>query len=87
MTTCPHCGLTYKNLRTGYCYTDIYEMLWSSNPDPATWRYKGRHSVLGFWHEIKLTMWEYHLEECALSSEEYNLPLKDNTDPFILYAY
>jgi len=33
-------------------------MMWSVDPDPRTWRYKGRSGVLGFWHELKLQMWE-----------------------------
>ena len=69
MKTCCVCGLRYEDFRTGYTYRDIYEMLWSGNGDPRTWKYKRRHTVLGLWHMLKTRMWEAHLAEC-----EYYMP-------------
>ena len=40
-------------------------MLWSPNPDPDTWRYRRRHTVLGKWYQIKQEMWEEHLKTCG----------------------
>lgn len=62
--TCNDCGLKYQAMRTGHTYQDIYTMLWSGSDEPRTWRYKGRSAVLGYWHQIKKEIWEYHLEMC-----------------------
>jgi hypothetical protein len=32
--------------------------------DSTKWRYKRRHGVLGFWRQVKLMEWEYHIAEC-----------------------
>lgn len=61
---CDVCGLTYDDFRTGYNYSDIYEMFWSGDPDPASWNYKRRNSVLGKWKQIKESMWRDHLYAC-----------------------
>lgn len=61
---CPHCDTTYEQFRTGYTYSDIYSMFWSGSDDPSTWVNKRRHTILGRWHEVKLKMWEDHLEFC-----------------------
>jgi hypothetical protein len=62
---CPHCGLKYRDFRTGFTYRDVFGMLWSGSDDPSTWRYKRRGSVLGKWFEIKQKMWADHVDECA----------------------
>ncbi len=62
---CPHCGMTYGELRTGLTYGDVFLMLWSYSEDSSTWRYKGRHIVLGLWMSLKLDMWRAHLSECS----------------------
>lgn len=61
--TCEHCGIRYRDFRTGYRYRDVFEMLKDYSEDPADWRYKRRHTVLGYWHQIKLEMWEAHCPE------------------------
>lgn len=66
---CPFCGLNYDDMRTGYTYRDIFEMFWSGNEDPSTWRNKRRHTILGRWREIKLAQWSEHLEMCELQNE------------------
>lgn len=62
---CPYCGFQYKNLRTGHSYQEVYVLLWVPNPDPRTWKYKRRHTVLGKWHQLKMELWAEHVEGCA----------------------
>jgi len=62
---CPICGITYQEFRTGLDYAEVRAMFWSPNPDPSTWRYKRRATVLGKWHQIKQEMWANHLESCC----------------------
>lgn len=69
---CPHCDLTYDRLRTGYTYSDIYMMFWSGDEDSTTWVNKRRHTILGRWHQIKVGMWDEHLEICQ-RQYEYDL--------------
>ncbi|HET7036573.1 MAG TPA: hypothetical protein VFI42_12895 [Thermomicrobiaceae bacterium] len=54
--------MTYAEFRTGLRYRDVYHMLWSGSDDPRDWRYKRRHTVLGFWHQIKLQLWQQYLD-------------------------
>ncbi len=61
---CERCGLYYDDMLTGLTYGEVFEMLWEPSHDPSRWRYKRRHTVLGKWHQIKLELWEYHLETC-----------------------
>ena len=61
---CPHCGLVYKRVRTGFSYQDVYKMLWVGNPDSSTWRYKRRNTILGVWHAIKQSIWKEQLLQC-----------------------
>lgn len=63
---CPHCELKYKDLRTGFSYTDIYAMFWRCSEDKEQWRDKRRGSILGLWHQIKQETWAAHIEECAV---------------------
>lgn len=76
MDPCPHCGLAYDDMRTGHTYSDIYQMFWSGNEDPSTWVNKRRHTVLGRWHQVKLSMWEEHLEICQ---RQYEYELDNRT--------
>jgi hypothetical protein len=46
-------------------YGEVFEMLWRAEGDPASWRYKRRHTVLGLWHQIKQEGWERHKMCCA----------------------
>lgn len=39
-------------------------MMYSPDPDPKTWRNRRRNGVLGFWRELKLQLWDYHLGMC-----------------------
>lgn len=70
--SCPNCGITYGQFRTGFRYRDIYQMLWDWSDDPAEWKYKRPGTILGMWHQIKKELWERHVDaECmALSSDD-----------------
>lgn len=57
--------MTYEDFRTGLTFSDVREMMYVSNDDPKTWRQKRRGSVLGFWREIKLSMWATYLYEAG----------------------
>lgn len=67
--TCPFCGLKYDDFKTGLTYDDVYSMMWIDDEDYSRWRYKRRHSVLGFWHEYKRSLWAEHLHFCELENE------------------
>lgn len=62
--TCERCGMRYEDLGTGLTFAEIQQMLWSPDPDPSTWRHKGRHTVLGMWHQLKGELWIEHLATC-----------------------
>lgn len=66
---CDCCGLTYQAMRTGDTFASIREEMRSGDPDPATWRYRRRGGVLGFWHAKKLRWWRYHVDQCADAQE------------------
>lgn len=53
----------YDSFRTGLNFREVRRMLWSSSPDPATWRYKRRRTVLGTWRSIKLSMYDLYLSQ------------------------
>ena len=44
----------YDEFKTGLTYADVYEMLKTSTKHSQ----KRRASVLGFWHELKLQLYE-----------------------------
>ena len=58
------CGETYTKFRTGLAFVDVKMMMWSGSEDPADWRHRRRHSVLGYWHELKIQLWMLHLGLC-----------------------
>ena len=62
--TCPICGITYESFKTGMSFGDVRMMLWVGDPDYSRWKYKRRHTVLGLWHSIKLSMWNEHVYLC-----------------------
>lgn len=57
--------VSYEAFRTGLTYRDVYWMLWSADPDPSTWRHKGRGSVLGKWRQMKREMYAYYVAACV----------------------
>lgn len=62
---CPHCGLRYRDMRTGLTFKEVRNMFWVSSEDSEDWQYKRRGSVLGKWNELKKDMWHDHLLLCA----------------------
>lgn len=52
------CGCDYEAFRTGLTFGDVRRMMWRGDSDPSTWRQKRRRSVLGFWRELKLMLWD-----------------------------
>ena len=66
---CPTCDITYKNLKTGFSYQEVHDLMLDEREDPATWKYKRRNTVLGLWFQIKQEMWKRHKTECAQAIE------------------
>lgn len=64
VSKCDVCDLEYDAFRTGETFQTVLDSLWVGIDDPEYWNYKGRHSVLGRWHEIKQTMWADHIKQC-----------------------
>lgn len=63
---CPHCGITYKKFRCSIStFAEIKTEMYRPVKDTSKWRYKRRNSVLGYWHQLKKTEWQYHLEQCG----------------------
>jgi hypothetical protein len=53
------CGCTYAQHRTGLTFRDVRRMMFDQE-DPnrsGWWRQKRRHSVLGYWREMKIHLW------------------------------
>jgi len=53
---------TYETFRTGLTFREVRRMLWVDNPDPRTWRYARRRTVLGFWRQLKQQLWAQYLD-------------------------
>jgi hypothetical protein len=51
--------LSYEKFRTGLSYREVYHMIYGR-------RWKRRRGVLGFWHEVKLRMYDEYLSELEL---------------------
>lgn len=64
LDACPVCGQTYDAFRTELSFGAVRAEMFTTNPDPATWRQKRRSSVLGFWHERKVVLFRFHVQEC-----------------------
>lgn len=60
---CPHCGVRYKEFHTGLNYADVYLWFCTADPDPSTWRYKRRNTILGRWHQEKKEQWKRHITD------------------------
>jgi hypothetical protein len=59
------CGCTYEECKTGLTFADVRKMMWRASDDPKEWRQKRRRSVLGFWKELKLELWEQFHGFCS----------------------
>ncbi len=64
-TACSVCGLVYRDFRTGLTFGDVRREFWKQTDDRTQWHPARRHTVLGRWRQIKLSMFEQHLGECA----------------------
>lgn len=60
--------IPYDAFRTGLTFATVRAMLWSPGPDPSTWRYKRRHTVLGMWRQIKREMYDEYLRQLEARS-------------------
>ena len=58
--TCPGCGERYDEFRTGETFASVRRMLRGR-------RYVRRRGVLGFWHELKQSMWQVRHGYCRES--------------------
>jgi hypothetical protein len=58
------CGALYDAMRTGMTYREVRRGM-----DPARWIGRRRSSVLGYWRQIKLEMWDQLHSECLASEE------------------
>lgn len=64
---CEHCGARYRDMRTGLTFSEVQQMM-KTNQE-GEYRQIRRHSVLGFWHELKLAQWEMVHGQCAAAAE------------------
>jgi predicted metal-binding protein len=55
---CPHCGVQYKDFRTGLTYRQVYHLEFCRE-------YKRRSTILGAWHQLKKEWWEQHINGCT----------------------
>lgn len=54
------CGATYDKMRTGLTYKQVRRGM-----DPDRWKGRRRSSVLGYWREQKLAMWDHLHANCT----------------------
>lgn len=52
--------IPYDEFKTGMSFPEVRRMLWVNSDDPKDWRHKGRHSVLGLWHELKQKQYDVY---------------------------
>jgi len=59
--------MLYEQFRCAYLktYQDVYRSLMDCSDNPEDWKYKRRHTILGYWHMIKLEEWAHHKVDCA----------------------
>lgn len=65
--TCPGCGALYTAFRTGHTFASIRQEMHVGSLDASEWRRKRRGSVLGYWREVKVAAWRYHIDQCEAS--------------------
>lgn len=67
-STCPKCGLHYRQFRSGYTWQDAFESLWMPDRPPEEWISITEKTVRGRLWEFKQQMWEQHLENCSTTN-------------------
>jgi hypothetical protein len=63
---CPACGGKYAEFRTGLTFRDVRRKMFLASVDCSRWRQKRRHSVLGYWRELKLQLFEDYHHGCTV---------------------
>ena len=68
---CPGCGIKYRDFRcsTIGSFQEAKDALWSSSGNPKDWRYRRKHTVLGFWHMTKKSEWFAHIQVCEAKND------------------
>jgi hypothetical protein len=64
--------MTYRRFKTGFRYYDVFSMLMDYSEDSSDWKYKRRGTVLGKWHQMKLEMWQEHVDRGACIRDPRN---------------
>lgn len=59
----------YKQFRTGFTYYEIWQVLMQEK-EAGKRKHVTRHTVLGKWHEIKLSMYSDMLEQYEQYKEQ-----------------
>lgn len=54
--------ITFEQFRTGLTFADVRQMLWVNSEDTADFKHKRRGTVLGYWRQLKLQMWDEFCE-------------------------
>jgi hypothetical protein len=52
--------ITFAEFRTGLTFADVRAMMWMNTDNAAEWKYKRRGTVLGYWRDLKLKMWDQY---------------------------
>ena len=67
--TCPVCRERYDRFRTGMTFGEVRRLIisihWCTKKNHV--KYGRRNGTLGYWHELKLNLWESHVLSCEAS--------------------
>lgn len=68
---CPGCGLAYDKFSTGMTFKQVRNDIIAIGTDRKTGKtkYGRRGGTLGYWHELKMLMWDQHVGECTDAAE------------------
>jgi hypothetical protein len=68
---CDGCGLCYDDFRTGMTFEQVRRDIIAIKVDRKTGKtkYGRRHGTLGYWHELKMLLWDQHVGECTDAKE------------------
>jgi hypothetical protein len=47
----------YDEFRTGLTFREVKRLMFDNHTDRSRWKYKRRRTVLGAWHELKLSLY------------------------------
>ena len=69
---CPTCGLCYDDMRTGMSFKDVRNQIiaigWCTKKDKI--KHGRRNGVLGYWHELKMMLWDQHVGDCTTQARK-----------------